>query len=122
MKMNDSIIKGTYSNLRVSNLDEAIEWYTINFGFEKVAYNPSFATMLVAPGRIMFLSTSPDENRTIGFIARDTEQLHNTLKGKNIKVGDILVHESGWKWFEMYDPDGNKLEIWDGSKGWTDFQ
>jgi len=56
------------------------------------------------------------------FVVAEIEQLYSQLKNNHIRVTDLEVNNEdiNWKWFYFYDPDGNCINVWTGTSGWTD--
>jgi len=126
---NNFIINTTVSGITVSDLDLAIEWYCKHLGMKLLARNPYFATMQVSPGQIIFLRNNQNEKdrkiqilcTDLCFIVTEIEELYSQLKNNHIRVTDLEVNNEdiNWKWFYFYDPDGNCINVWTGTSGWT---
>jgi hypothetical protein len=68
--------------------------YNYHFDFKLLTCNLHFATLQVAPGRILFMGKDPDSPRNLGLISTNIEALRTHLK----------------------DPDGNKIGVWSGDR------
>jgi hypothetical protein len=76
--------------------------------------NPDFATVQVAPGRILFLGKDTSSPRDLGLISTNIEALRTHLQNLNASIEENDDKESVW--FSMKDPDGNKVGIWSGDR------
>jgi len=45
------------------------------------------------------------------FRTSDIEALYEHVRANDIRTEDLIVH-SWFKEFDFYDPDGNKLKVW----------
>jgi catechol 2,3-dioxygenase-like lactoylglutathione lyase family enzyme len=117
-------IDGVY--IPVSNRKKSEEWYMEHLGLE---HGGDF---LLAGRQEVFLRERLDEQvltfRTnewldtgesyempvVCFRTSDIDGIYEHLRRLGIRIGDLIVH--GWfKEFDFYDPDGNKLKVWQPS-------
>jgi hypothetical protein len=110
-----SYISATYSNLYVKNTGESALWYSEHFGFKVLSIHDKFATLLIAPGRILFLNTGEDMPRNIGFLTHNIVELHRHLKQRGLELDD-QSNDQHSTWFSLKDPSGNYIEIWVGDR------
>jgi hypothetical protein len=113
-EMNQPFVDNTYSGLYCTDLIRSAKWYQDHFGFKLLTCNPDFATVQVAPGRILFLGKDTSSPRDIGLISTNIDALRTHLQNLNASIEENDDKESVW--FSMKDPDGNKVGIWSGDR------
>lgn len=113
--MSQTYVDMSYGSLYVSDLQNAIKWYYRAFGFRLLSINPSFATLQIAPGRIIFISTDPNSPRSIGFVSHNILALRRQL----VQAQAVIEDNEGDMntWFLVRDPDGNAIDVWTGGFG-----
>jgi hypothetical protein len=63
-------VKRSYDTLYSSDFPGSCKWYYEAFGFQIVAINSDFATVEIAPGRLMFINQEDRFTRKLRFKAR----------------------------------------------------
>jgi catechol 2,3-dioxygenase-like lactoylglutathione lyase family enzyme len=114
-------IDGVY--IPVSNRKQSEEWYIEHLGLEHGG------DYLLAGKQEVFLRESLDqqvltfqtnqwldngesyEMPVVCFRTSDINGLYDHVRKNDIRIGDLLVH-SWFREFDFYDPDGNKLKVW----------
>jgi predicted transcriptional regulator YdeE len=113
--MNPFYIDNSYTHLYCTDPIRSAKWYNDHLGCRLITLNGNgFATLQLAPGRILFLTKDTDAARKIGFIVTNIVGLRNHLNKLNAVIEDNDDPESTW--FMMTDPDGNRIEIWNGDR------
>jgi hypothetical protein len=113
--MNPFFIDNTFTHLYCTDAIRSAKWYYDHFGCRLITLNGNgFATLQLAPGRIMFLTKDKESARNVGFVATNIVALRNHLRKLNAEIEDNDDPESTW--FMMTDPDGNRIEIWNGDR------
>lgn len=113
--MNPSYISSTYSKLYAQNIEESALWYCENFGFKVLSIHSSFATLQIAPGRILFLSSGEDQPRSIGLLTHNIVALHRHLKVRGVEIEE-QSDDTESTWFSTKDISGNRIEVWVGDR------
>jgi hypothetical protein len=103
-----SYVDMTYSNIYVSDLQKAAKWYYQAFGFQLLSINPDFATLQIAPGRILFIGRDTNAPRFIGLKTSNILAIRRQLVQAQIDIEDNEGDENTW--FAVKDPDGNSME------------
>lgn len=114
-------IDGVY--IPVSNRKQSEQWYIEHFGLE------NGGDYLLAGRQEVFIRERVDERvltfRTkqwldngesyempvVCFRSSDIDGLYEHARSNDIRVGEMIIH-SWFKEFDFYDPDGNKLKVW----------
>ncbi|RAV09193.1 hypothetical protein DQG23_39885 [Paenibacillus contaminans] len=114
-------IDGVY--IPVSNRKQSEQWYIEHFGLE------NGGDYLLAGRQEVFIRERVDERvltfRTnqwldkggsyempvVCFRSSDIDGLYEHARSNDIPVGEMIIH-SWFKEFDFYDPDGNKLKVW----------
>lgn len=108
--------------MRVRDLDSASRWYADKFGLERqtdgVAGRPEFAKLAFKQdGKSLVLAKTDgltSDKRLILF-TRKIGRMKDVLTARGVKVGAIEQDRQGTTFFEICDPDGNEIEIVQGS-------
>jgi predicted transcriptional regulator YdeE len=110
-----SYVDITYSKLYVSDLQKAVKWYYRAFGFQLLSINPDFATLQIAPGRILFLDRDTNAQRSIGLKTGNILAIQSQLIQAQIEF--VFPEDDNHTWFRLKDPDGNSIEVMPGVFG-----
>ncbi|MCC2684247.1 MAG: glyoxalase [Paenibacillaceae bacterium] len=115
----EPFVAAAYMSITVSDLREALAWYGQALRFKVLAYNPKFATLEMAPGRLAFVNRSEELSGSscIGLHVPDTEGLHRHLTAIGAEVGPLMDGIGGMKHFDFQDPYGNKFGVVGGFFG-----
>lgn len=112
----------SYIYIPVSDLDKSAEWYEEHLGFRVTLKDPLYYELSTENGiRIMLLPNgehinsqlnfSDGENPAYGFIVDDIDSIREKLISDNVKVGEMFDYQG--RSFSFFDPDGNKIELWE---------
>jgi glyoxylase I family protein len=103
---------------KCKNPKEMEGWYLQNLGILPASGNAMWeqekGPALVAP-----FSTNTkyfgDNNQSfmINLRVQNLNQLLEDLKNKNVKIDSELIEEEYGKFAWIYDPEGNKIELWE---------
>ncbi|RKN80569.1 VOC family protein [Paenibacillus ginsengarvi] len=101
-------------NFAVSNLEKSFEFYVDRLGFEKtgsreVRINKSTKIWL---HQIEDIKDKSNELSMHWFEVgtKDIEQFYKKLKEENVLVGERYDNPGCGRYFDVYDPDGRKLQ------------
>ncbi|MBB4824650.1 catechol-2,3-dioxygenase [Sporosarcina luteola] len=115
--------------LPVQNPAASAEWYRHNLKLAHAAPiepNATQAQLLVGSGQSLFLIKSKEpihanfteiggeEQCMLTLEVEQFQELHERLSKDGVMVTKIEDHEGCGENFYVYDPDGNKLDIWSG--------
>ena len=119
----ESFIEGIeYTEIPVSDLETALDWYCNKLGAKVAFQNKDLAAVNFSFGPSLFLvktinqTTSTflingEDHYSIGFKVKNIEGFHNFLKGLGTKVNDIQDEGAVGKFFTFYDPFGNMFDV-----------
>jgi catechol 2,3-dioxygenase-like lactoylglutathione lyase family enzyme len=111
---------GLTASLSVANLDKAIAWYrdVLEFKLQYKLDDMGWAEMETGVARVN-VGLSQVEipqvrgGATLTFGVKDIDAARKTLEGKDVRFdGDTITIEGMVKLATMYDPDGNKLMLY----------
>jgi len=121
--MNDELVSVRYM---VDDVDEAIDFYTRQFGFE-LGYNASPAFAEVTRGRLRLLLAGPKssaarpmpDGRTpepggwnrIHFVVQDIDAEVARLRAAGLSFRDEIIKGPGGRQILLDDPSGNPIEL-----------
>jgi len=111
-----------YTEIPVSNLEQAIDWYCNKLGAKLGFRNEERAYVDFAMGPSLFLVMTNDnttstfivngeDHYTIGFRVKNIEGFHNYLIELGAEVGKIIDEGSIGKFFTFYDPFRNMFDV-----------
>ncbi|MEK8127704.1 VOC family protein [Paenibacillus filicis] len=121
--MEESFIEGIeYTEVPVSDLEMALDWYCIKLGAKVLFQNTELAAVDFMTGPSLFLVKTSDQTTStflvngedhysIGFKVKNIEGFHNYLKGLGTKVNEIKDEGVVGKFFTFYDPFGNMFDV-----------
>lgn len=111
-----------YTEIPVSDLNQALEWYCDRLGAKLLFRNDELAAVDFSMGPSLFLVKTNDstaatflvngeDHYTVGFRVKNIEGFHEYLTGFGTKVNEIK--DEGWvgKFFTFYDPFGNMFDV-----------
>ena len=112
----------SYLYIPVSNFDKSVEWYQDVFGFKLKLSDPLYRDLESHSGiRIMLIERRNNINShmmydtgaqaSYGFMVKNIQNVHSELISKGVKVTEIGDYQG--KSFSFFDPDDNKIEIWE---------
>ena len=97
---------------RVRDLDAARQWYTGKLGFEETYSTSPAAGPSSSAGRCR--SRSPRRARRRGVATVDVDDVKaeaDRLREDDIEVGTVLELHNEVRLLDVYDPDGNRLQL-----------
>ena len=103
---------------RSKNNKALADWYSKNFGINDVSTN---TTWLQEAGPTVFSPFKEDttyfgnknQQFMINFRVRDLDKFLELLKSNGVKIDADRMEESYGKFAWVYDPEGNKIELWE---------
>ena len=112
----------SYLYIPVSSFDKSAEWYQDILGFKLKLSDPLYRDLESESGiRVMLIERRDNINSQMmydtgaqpsyGFIVKDIEGVRSELISKGVRVTDIGDYQG--KSFSFYDPDDNKIELWE---------
>jgi catechol 2,3-dioxygenase-like lactoylglutathione lyase family enzyme len=118
----------------VTDLDRSVAFYCDQLGFDLVGRDEDSAIRqgFVALGKggfciELFTSLGEAANATprapdhLAFEAADLAAYRRRVIEAGLPVPDIEVFEGGLKHFQLHDPDGLRLDFFEGRAGYDDF-
>ena len=116
----------SYIYIPVSDFDKSVEWYQEILGFELKLIDTLYRDLESESGiRIMLIERRDNINShmmydtgaqpSYGFMVKDIDDVRSELISQGVRVTNIGDYQG--KSFSFYDPDENKIEMWeeDGS-------
>jgi len=111
---------GLTASISVSNLDKAIVWYQdmLEFKLQYKLDEMGWAEMETGVARVNIGLSQVETPQvrggaTLTFGVKDIDQARKILEGKDVRFdGDTFVIEGMVKLATLYDPDGNKLMLY----------
>ena len=111
---------GLTASLSVANLDKAIAWYrdVLEFKLQYKLDDMGWAEMETGVARVNVGLSQVETPQvrggaTLTFGVKDIDAARKTLEGKDVRFdGDTITIEGMVKLATMYDPDGNKLMLY----------
>ncbi|CAG7637386.1 VOC family protein [Paenibacillus allorhizosphaerae] len=111
-----------YTEIPVSDLEQALDWYCNKLGAKLGFRNKDLAYVDFAMGPSLFLVKTADDTSatflvngedhyTIGFRVRNIVGFHEHLLQLGAKVGKIIDEGNIGKFFTFYDPFGNMFDV-----------
>lgn len=111
-----------YTEIPVTNLDEAINWYCGLLGASLGFRNDELAYVDFSMGPSLFLVKTNDhttatfqvngkDHYTIGFRVKNIEGFHSFLSQLGTKVNEVIDEGHVGKFFTFYDPFGNMFDV-----------
>jgi len=116
---------GLTCSMGVKNLDAAIEWYTQTLGFElnykmdEMAWcEMSSPVQRVNLGLSQVESVAPEGGATLTFGVKDLDRARASLEEHKVRFdGDTLTFPGMVRLATFFDPDGNKLMLYQDLSG-----
>lgn len=116
------MIVSSYIYIPVSDLEEAAAWYGSNLDFKVVHKDSLYYDLRTENGiRAMLLPEEGDmvsqmrystgEQPAYGFCVDDFDGMMERMRQNNIRTGEVFDYFG--RSFSIYDPYGNKIEIWE---------
>lgn len=121
--MVENFIEGIeYTEIPVSDLEKALDWYCNKLGAKIAFQNKDLAAVNFSTGPSLFLVKTNDhttstflvngeDHYTIGFKVKNIEDFHKFLQGLGTKISGIQDEGVVGKFFTFYDPFGNMFDV-----------
>ncbi|WP_199621356.1 VOC family protein [Paenibacillus alkalitolerans] len=111
-----------YTEIPVSDLETAVDWYCNKLGAKLGLKNDERAFVDFSMGPSLFLVKTEDKTTniflvngehhySIGFRVNNIEGFHNFLVELGAKVNEIIDEGNIGKFFTFYDPFGNMFDV-----------
>jgi len=110
-----SYVDSTYSTIYVSDMQKAVKWYYQAFGFQLLSIGSDFATLQIAPGRILFMDRGINPNGYLGLKSGRIGDIQNRLV--QAQIAFEFPEDENRTYFQLNDPDGNKIVVMPGVFG-----
>ena len=115
-------LSNSYLYIPVSDFDKSVEWYQDVLDFKLKLSDPIYRDLKSQSGiRIMLIERRDNINSQMmydtgaqasyGFMVKNIEGIRTELLSKGVKVTEIGDYQG--KSFSFFDPDDNKIEIWE---------
>lgn len=116
------MLSSSYSYIPVADLEEAAAWYEKNFGFH-VKHRDSLYFDIRTDNGIKIMLIPGEENLNsqmqyaagpqpaYGFCTDHFDVLREKLERNGVKTGEVFDYFG--RSLSFFDPDGNKIEIWE---------
>ena len=116
------MIISSYIYIPVSDLEKAADWYEKNLGFKVINKDSLYYDMRTDNGvKIMLIPSeksitsqmqySTGEQPAYGFCIDDFDVMKEKLEMNGVKIGEVFDYFG--RSLSFFDPDGNKIEIWE---------
>lgn len=93
------------------------QWYEKHFGIP-MAWEQEKGTTAFSPFKAdTNYFGSMEQQFMINFRVTDIEKLLSQLKDAGVKIDEQRMNESYGKFAWVYDPEGNKIELWEPVEG-----
>lgn len=113
----------------ITNPNESAEWYQKNLGLElRNPVTEDQVQLKVGEHQAIFLIKTKEQT-TLNFTevgghvmsaltleVTNIEEMYNAMKSNGVRIEGINETEGCGDFFEVFDPDGNKISIWGGWK------
>lgn len=106
---------------RANDPDKLYEWYEHNLGLERSEDNgiiipterllPNYQVVNFVPTNTSYFS--PQSPCMLNFQVENLTQLLSNLLERGVKVDDHLEESDYGRFGWVYDPEGNKIELWE---------
>ena len=98
---------------RVRDLDAARRWYVEKLGFEETYVDEPGRWAKLERGRmqIALAEGEPEDGGVATIDVDDVKAEADRLRGDDIEVGTVLELHQNVRLLDVYDPDGNRLQL-----------
>ena len=98
---------------RVRDLDAARRWYVEKLGFEETYFDEPGRWAKLERGRmqIALAEGEPEDGGVATIDVDDVKAEADRLRGDDIEVGTVLELHQNVRLLDVYDPDGNRLQL-----------
>lgn len=116
------MLVSSYIYIPVSDLEKAAGWYEKVLGFKVIYKDALYFDMRTDNGiKIMLIPSENNitsqmqyttgEQPAYGFCVDDFDAVRDKLEKNRVKIGEVFDYFG--RSLSFYDPDGNKIEIWE---------
>jgi catechol 2,3-dioxygenase-like lactoylglutathione lyase family enzyme len=98
---------------RVRDLDAARRWYTEKLGFEETYFDQPgrWANLERGGMQIALAEGEPEDGGVASIDVDDVKAEADRLRDDDIEVGTVLELHENVRLLDVYDPDGNRLQL-----------
>ena len=98
---------------RVRDLDAARQWYTGKLGFEETYFDEPGRWAKLERGAMQFALAEgePEDGGVAPVDVDDVKAEADRLRADDIEVGTVLELHNEVRLLDVYDPDGNRLQL-----------
>jgi catechol 2,3-dioxygenase-like lactoylglutathione lyase family enzyme len=98
---------------RVRDLDAARRWYMGKLGFEETYFDEPgrWAKLQRGAMQIALAEGEPEDGGVATIDVDDVKAEADRLRGDDIEVGTVLELHEEVRLLDVYDPDGNRLQL-----------
>ena len=98
---------------RVRDLDAARRWYVEKLGFEETYVDEPGRWAKLERGRmqIALAEGEPEDGGVATIDVDDVKAEAERLRGEGIEVGTVLELHQNVRLLDVYDPDGNRVQL-----------
>jgi catechol 2,3-dioxygenase-like lactoylglutathione lyase family enzyme len=98
---------------RVRDLDAARRWYTGKLGFAETYFDEPgrWAKLERGDMHIALAEGEPEEGGVATIDVEDVKAEADRLRGDDIEVGTVLELHQEVRILDVFDPDGNRLQL-----------
>ncbi len=98
---------------RVRDLDAARRWYSTKLGFEETYYDDPgrWAKLERGAMQIALAEGEPEDGGVATIDVTDVKAEAERLRKDDIEVGTVLELHEEVRLLDVYDPDGNRLQL-----------
>jgi catechol 2,3-dioxygenase-like lactoylglutathione lyase family enzyme len=98
---------------RVRDLDAARQWYTGKLGFEETYFDEPgrWAKLQRGAMQIALAEGEPEDGGVATVDVDDVKAEADRLREDDIEVGTVLELHEEVRLLDVYDPDGNRLQL-----------
>ena len=98
---------------RVRDLDAGRDFYTRTLGFTETAYDvgAGFAELERGAMQIALAEGEPEEGGTATIDVEDVRAEAERLRAAGVEVGTVFELHGEVRLLDVYDPDGNRLQL-----------
>ncbi len=110
---------------RSKDPEKLSKWYEDNFGINAIN---STEVWMQQSGPTVFAPFPEDtdyfgsmhQQAMLNFRVNNLEAMLDQLKENNVKIDEKRTEDSVGKFASVYDPEGNKIELWEPAANWQD--
>jgi catechol 2,3-dioxygenase-like lactoylglutathione lyase family enzyme len=99
---------------RVRDLDAARAFYTGKLGFTEIDFNSTDGWLTLAKGKstLGLAQGDPERDQPVAMVdVGDVKDEAERLRGEQVEVGTVLELHGTMRIVDVFDPDGNRLQL-----------